>query len=164
MGPDSALNRQKGQALIELLLLGPLFVACILALLFFARILNARLTLIHVCRDMALALGRDPDADQPQTLLQKLVDQRGLGDLGRWSAQVQAALPGDAPAPAGIFGKILGSLAAERLTLTLQLPPARWLPGGYGTQPWTLTETVAFKRDTWKAPYAKVLKDFLQDH
>ena len=153
------MNRQKGQALLELLLLAPLFFAGVLALLFFVRALNARLTLIHLCRDTALALGRSDDAGDPQALLQNMVQERGLQSLGVWSAQVKAALPATVQAPGGLIGKLMGAVVAERLTVTLVQNRPGWSPAWH--HPLTLTETVIFKRGTWKAPYAQAIRSLM---
>ena len=161
MDPDHPLKGQGGQALLELVLLAPLFLANVLMLLFLIKALNARLVLIHVCRDTALALGRSDDED-PQSVLKKIVQSRELESLGTWSAQVEAATAGGGGSSGGFLGQIAGIFLAERLTVRLELQPPRWLRRLHG--PWILTETVTFKRDAWKAPYLQAFKSFLGFH
>jgi hypothetical protein len=153
MGADRSLKNEKGQALLELVLLAPLFLANVLMLLFLIKALNARLTLIHVCRDTALALGRSDD--DVQTVLKKVVQSRGLESLGTWSAEVQGTA-GDSSGAGGFLGKISGILLAERLTVTLDLAPPAWMRMAHG--PWAMQENVTFKRDAWKAPYMQAFK------
>ena len=159
MGAHRTLKQSQGQALVELLLLAPLFLAILLALLFFIKTMNARLTVIHVCRDMALELGRAEDASDPQALLQALVQRRGVQAMGQWKAEVQAAVPGGDKASTGLFNSILGSLIAERLTVTLKMPLAPWMALNPGLG--TISEHVAFKRGTWKAPFAKAIESLM---
>lgn len=142
MDADRALKGQRGQALLELLLLAPLFLAIVLATLFFVRALSARLTLIQACRDTALGLARDEQERGPQAVLEALVQERNWSSLGRWSAQVES------------------QLLSDRLSVKLDLPTPAWLPGG----PWRFQEQVSFKRDPWKAPYAKAFRDLLPFH
>lgn len=141
---------------MELLLLLPLFLAFVLALLFFVKALTARLNLTQVCRDTALALGREPVSDDPQALVQALVQRRGLQNLGEWKATVSSAIAvGSSPAD-GVFGSLLGAIVAEKLTVTLAIKRPPWLPRS--REPWTLTEDVTFKRGTWKEPFAEAAR------
>ena len=156
MDPDRALGRQRGQALMELLLLLPLFLAFVLALLFFVKALSTRLTLTQVCRDTALALGRDPASDDPQALVQAMVRRRGLQGLGEWKASLSSAIAVGSSAPEGVFGSLLSSIVAEKLTVTLAIKRPPWLP--HSREPWTLTESVTFKRGTWKEPFAEAAR------
>ncbi len=160
MDADRALRPQKGHALLELLLLAPLFLALVLATLFFVHALNARLAVIQACRDTALGLARDSEDRGPQAVLEALLQERGLASLGRWSATLEAALPSSDPPSTSPLVSVLGGLVAERLRVRLELPTPRWLPGG----PWRFEEQATFKRDPWKAPYAKALHSLLNLH
>ena len=160
MDADRPLKCQRGQALLELLLLAPLFLALLVATVFFIHALHARLTLIQTCRDAALGLARDEGEKGPQAILQALVEERGLAGLGRWDANVEPALPDDPSAVGGALGSVFGSLIAERLSVTLDLSTPRWMPG----PPWRLQEKVVFKRGTWKLPYAKAIRSLMNPH
>lgn len=160
MDADRPLKGQQGQALLELLLLAPFFLALLMATAFFVHALNARLTLIQTCRDTALGLARDEDELGPQGILQAVIQERGIGSLGHWSASLSPALPDGQAATGGALGSVLGSLIAERLSVTLDLPLPRWLPGAS----WQLQEKIVFKRDAWKRPYAKAIRSLMDPH
>jgi hypothetical protein len=165
------LRREKGQALAELVIVLPLFLALLGALAFWAHLMLARLALIQVTRDFALLLARDPKllgAQQPERTLalQALARQVAWLQTEHLNHRLEAlplSLTQDADpevarslALPGIGGLLQGMLLGKRLWVTYRMHfgglAGRLFPQGIEMQ-----ETVAFKGDAWNNPMDRLM-------
>jgi hypothetical protein len=165
---------QRGQALVELVIVLPLFLALLAALAFWAQLMLARLALIQVTRDFALLLARDPvllGASEPErsARLQALARENGGLQAEQIRQHLEALPPNlsqssDPEASAGLRSPGLGSLLqgmllGQRLWVFYRLRFAG-LAGHLFPEGLEMKESVAFKGDAWNNPL-KRLKEAL---
>jgi hypothetical protein len=159
-------SREKGQALVELAIVLPLFLALLGALTFWAHLMLARLALIQVTRDYALLLARDPkllSAPQPERTLQLQALARRVSwlqaeHLSQRLEPLPPTLTQNAdPAAArslqlpGVGGLLQGMLLGQRLWVGYRMS-FHGLAGKLFPQGIEMKETVAFKGDAWNNP------------
>jgi hypothetical protein len=164
-------DRQRGQALTELVLLLPLFSALLLSFLFLAKIFLAQLALIQLTRDFALLVARngptmaDPLIQQEQ-LLKALAKKSGTLDPAALSFSLE---------PEGFSGggglETVGKIPPLKFMADTLWP--RHLQVHYhlqfgGMAGWVLPqgllleEEVRFLADPWKHLYQRVFQYFYE--
>jgi hypothetical protein len=162
---------EKGQALAELVIVLPLFLALLGALTFWAHLTLARLALIQLTRDYALLLARDPkllSAPQPERTLQLQALARRISWLqAEHLSQHLEPLPPSLTQKTdpeanrnlqlpGVGGLLQGMLLGQRLWVGYRMHfdglAGRLLPQGI-----EMKETVAFKGDAWNNPVDRLI-------
>jgi hypothetical protein len=164
-------KREKGQALAELVIVLPLFLALLGAIAFWAHLMLARLALIQLTRDYALLLARNPEllhAEQPEQTLQLQALARRISWLqAEHLDQRLEALPpsltqktdpdlASGMALPGVGGLLQGMLLGQRLWVGYRLH-FDGLAGRLFPQGIEMKETVAFKGDPWNNPIDRIM-------
>lgn len=155
--------RAKGQALLELVIVLPLFAALLMATALWADLMLKKLDLIHLTRNLAVMLARNDqgryrspkDAENQMRLLARATSRLDDRRLSFHLAPLPPTLTQDAdPETAealrlpGVGGMLQSMLLGERLQVSYRMEYrgllGRALPRGI-----ELKETVALKRDPW---------------
>ncbi len=167
------MNRRagKGQALVELVIVLPLFAALLMAATLWADLTLKKLELIRLTRDFAVLLARSDHSEHGpkdfQNQLRLLADKTtrlesrhlsySLEPLPPSLTQQQDPRADQAMALPGMGGVVQAMLLGQRLKLvyTLQYRGLLGLalPGGI-----QLKETVALKTDPWTSPFNRLLR------
>lgn len=163
------MRGQRGQALMELVLVLPLFLGFLLGGALLARLTLIRLELIHLSRETALGLSRSQtESPDPAALARTLAARSEVLEPLSLTAETTSALGTNWTLPEGVpmpdfaksmTGSLLEGTAGTKLTLRYRFPAPRYaraaFPDGFPFE-----ESVVFKGDPWKDPKGRMKRMF----